>query len=62
MISHDIGVLAEMCYKIAVMYAGRFVELSDTKSLFKGALASVYKGPIRFLTALFGKGEKGNCD
>ncbi len=34
-ITHDLGVVAEMCDRIAVMYAGQLVELSDTLTIFK---------------------------
>ena len=34
LVSHDLGVVAETCDRIAVMYAGRIVELAKTKDLF----------------------------
>ncbi|ABR48044.1 oligopeptide/dipeptide ABC transporter, ATPase subunit [Alkaliphilus metalliredigens QYMF] len=34
MITHDLGIVAEICDNVAIMYAGRIVELSDKKSLF----------------------------
>ena len=33
-ITHDLGVIARMCDKVAVMYAGKIVEAADTRDLF----------------------------
>jgi len=33
LVSHDLGVIAEMCDRIAVMYAGQIVELADARTL-----------------------------
>lgn len=35
MITHDLGVVAETCDYVAVMYCGKVVEYQDVKSLFK---------------------------
>ena len=35
LITHDLGVVAETCEQVQVMYAGRIVESADTDSLFR---------------------------
>ena len=35
LVTHDLGVVAQTCDRVAVMYAGRIAELSDTRSLLK---------------------------
>nr|WP_236588303.1 ABC transporter ATP-binding protein [Tumebacillus amylolyticus] len=34
LISHDLGVIAQMCQKVVVMYAGQVIEQSQAKTLF----------------------------
>ncbi|MBS4175472.1 ABC transporter ATP-binding protein [Bacillus sp. FJAT-49736] len=38
LITHDLGVVAEMADRVAVMYAGEIVELADVNTLFKNPL------------------------
>src|SRR5699024_3535325 len=35
LITHDLGVVAETCDYVAVMYCGKIVEYADVKSIFK---------------------------
>jgi oligopeptide/dipeptide ABC transporter ATP-binding protein len=35
LITHDLGVVAEMCDRVAVMYAGEIVEHSDVRAIFR---------------------------
>jgi oligopeptide/dipeptide ABC transporter ATP-binding protein len=38
LITHDLGVVAEMAERVAIMYAGKIVEESDVKSIFENPL------------------------
>jgi oligopeptide/dipeptide ABC transporter ATP-binding protein len=35
LITHDLGIVAEMCQRVAVMYAGRIVEQADVVTIFE---------------------------
>ncbi len=46
LITHDLGVVAEMCDRVAVMYAGEIVEQTDVGSLFASPLHPYTQGLI----------------
>ncbi len=46
LITHDLGVVAEMCDRVAVMYAGEIVEQTDVRSLFASPLHPYSQGLI----------------
>jgi oligopeptide/dipeptide ABC transporter ATP-binding protein len=46
LITHDLGVVAEMCDRVAVMYAGEIVEQTDVVSLFRDPLHPYTQGLI----------------
>ncbi|MFJ7407345.1 MULTISPECIES: ABC transporter ATP-binding protein [unclassified Lysinibacillus] len=52
-ITHDLGVVAEICDKIAVMYAGQVVEEGSTDSLFTKPLHPYTNGLIQSLPKLY---------
>ena len=47
LITHDLGVVAGMTDRVAVMYAGRIVEIAPTDRLFAAPAAPLYAGPAR---------------
>ena len=47
LITHDLGVVAEMCDRVAVMYAGEIVEQTDVTTLFRRPAPPVHPGPDR---------------
>ena len=48
-ITHDMGVIAQMCDEVAVMYAGRIVEEGDVRDVFERSLHPYTKGLLRSL-------------
>jgi oligopeptide/dipeptide ABC transporter ATP-binding protein len=46
LITHDLGVIAEMADRVAVMYAGRIVEQADVETLFEKPLHPYTQGLI----------------
>nr|AFV25666.1 dipeptide/oligopeptide transporter [Alkalihalobacillus alcalophilus ATCC 27647 = CGMCC 1.3604] len=52
MITHDLGVVNEVADKVIVMYAGKVVEYSSVKSLFKEPLHPYTKGLIESIPKL----------
>jgi peptide/nickel transport system ATP-binding protein len=52
LITHDIGVVAQMCDHVAVMYAGRIVETGTKKEVLFDPLHPYTKGLIRCLPKL----------
>lgn len=52
LITHDMGVIAEMCDKVAVMYAGQIVEASDVYTLFDEQLHPYTEGLLAAIPVL----------
>ncbi|MFH1562046.1 MAG: ABC transporter ATP-binding protein [Nitrospirota bacterium] len=57
-ISHDIGVIAETCNYVGVMYAGQIVEYAQTKSLFKTPLHPYTQGLLASYPSISGEKKK----
>lgn len=47
MITHDLGVVAELCDRVVVMYAGKVIEEGDVRSIFKKPQHPYTKGLIQ---------------
>ncbi len=52
LITHDLGVVAEMCERVAVMYAGRIVEEASVYNLFRSPLHPYTQGLIGSIPVL----------
>ncbi len=52
LITHDLGVVAEMCERVAVMYAGQIVEQTDVQTLFADPRHPYTKGLIGSIPVL----------
>ena len=55
MITHDLGIVASMCEKIAVMYAGKIIEYGTTDDIFYNPKHEYTKGLIRSIPRLTAK-------
>jgi oligopeptide transport system ATP-binding protein len=55
MITHDLGIVASMCRKIAVMYAGKIVEYGTTDDIFYNPKHEYTKGLLRSIPKLSDK-------
>ena len=52
LITHDLGVVAEMCDEVAVMYAGQIVEQASAKQLFKSPQMPYTEGLLKSIPKL----------
>ena len=52
LITHDLGVVAQIAENVMVMYAGQAVEYADVKSIFKEPLHPYTKGLLKSLPVL----------
>ena len=49
LITHDLGVVAELCHRVAIIYAGRIVELAAVETIFREPLHPYTRGLLRCL-------------
>ncbi|MDF4253622.1 ABC transporter ATP-binding protein [Streptomyces sp. WMMB303] len=58
LITHDLGVVADVADKIAVMYAGRIVETAPVKELYRAPAHPYTKGLLESIPRLDRKGQE----
>jgi peptide/nickel transport system ATP-binding protein len=58
LITHDLGVVAEICQRVVVMYGGKVVEEGDVRTIIKNPQHPYTKGLIRSLPKLHEKEER----
>jgi peptide/nickel transport system ATP-binding protein len=59
MISHDLGLVANMCRRVAVMYAGRIVESQGSEAIFSAPRHPYTKGLVDSLPRLGERSRRG---
>jgi peptide/nickel transport system ATP-binding protein len=57
LITHDLGVVAQTCGRVLVMYSGRIVEESPVAALFEGSLHPYTRGLLASMPSPRGRGE-----
>ena len=60
-ITHDLGVVAEHCDNIQVMYAGKAVEFGNTDDIYYTPAPPVHVGPAAVDPAAGRRGEASRC-
>ena len=68
-VTHDFGIVARICDRVAVMYAGKIVETAATRELFNNPchpytvalLNSLPKMEVRWINCIPSKGSRRNC-
>ena len=58
LITHDLGVVAEICERVIVMYSGQIVEQGDVRTILKNPLHPYTKGLLKSVPDLRGKKDR----
>lgn len=58
LVTHDLGVASQMCDHIAVMYAGRIMEMASADEIFERPQNPYTYGLMRAIPSLQRKGQK----
>ena len=59
LVSHDLGIISQMCHRVLVMYAGRVVEEAPVAEIFRAPAHPYTRGLIACLPRLDGNGRLG---
>ena len=57
LVTHDLGVVSQVCDKVNVMYAGRVVEATDANKLFSTPRHAYTRALLKSIPAMHDKGE-----
>jgi len=58
LITHDLSVISELCNKIAIMYAGKLVEIGDVKDIYTNPMHPYTQGLINAFPSIEGPKKK----
>ncbi|MFC5049853.1 ABC transporter ATP-binding protein [Rubritalea spongiae] len=58
LVTHDLGVVSQVCDNVNVMYSGRLVESSSTRELFKNPMHAYTRALLKSIPATHTKGER----
>lgn len=58
MITHNLGIISELCQKVAVMYSGRIIEYGTVKAVFSNPMHPYTRGLLGALPNLEGKRDR----
>jgi peptide/nickel transport system ATP-binding protein len=58
LITHDLGVVAEICERVIVMYSGQIVEQGDVRTILKNPQHPYTKGLLKSVPDLRGKKDR----
>ena len=59
LVSHDLGIVSQMCHRVLVMYAGRLVEEATVATIFRAPAHPYTRALIACLPGLEGNGRLG---
>ena len=59
LVSHDLGIISQMCHRVIVMYAGRIVEEASIAGIFQAPAHPYTRALIACLPGLDGEGRLG---